>query len=93
MGILDYNSRLPAKNQGEVLYDTLLYSCERGAMSGRPVQGLLIGAQALAFMEAHLTEVNGRAMTLQEAGFAGRHDLPIWIDELNPMRLSPLAEV
>jgi hypothetical protein len=79
------------KHRGEILYDNLCLTCEGSTLRGKPIQLLIIGRQALALIEEHFSEINRRPMTLQEIGFAGRNDLPIWVDERDTLRISPLV--
>ena len=81
------------KHRGEILYGDLCLTCEGSAFRGKPIQLLIIGRQALTLIEEYFSEVNRRPMTLQEIGFAGRNDLPIWVDERNGLRISPLVNV
>jgi hypothetical protein len=88
--IADYLREQSQQHPGLRLYNELCNRCEGCRSQGKIPQLALIGQEVLQQVEDYLTQVNGRSMSLREAGFGG--GVPYAIDEKNPRRLSILVE-
>ncbi|SFP78922.1 hypothetical protein [Hymenobacter arizonensis] len=93
MSILtDHLNRFSGAQPGERQYEELINKCEALRYNHQQPRALLIGSEILASIEAFLTERNTKPMTLQSAGFGAGRNIPIIIDEDNPLGVMVLVE-